>query len=52
MFDPITLSISAGAIIVAILTHIKFSKCYGFEVQTRNIEKQDSPTEKKPLIAR
>jgi len=33
--DVISLSIAIGAVIVAITTHIKFSKCWGFEMTTR-----------------
>ena len=39
MLDPISISIAVSACIVAILTHLKFSKCCGFEIKTRNIQK-------------
>ena len=35
MVDPISVSVAIGAIIVAILTHIKHSSCFGVEVDTR-----------------
>ena len=35
MIDPITLSVAIGAVVVSILTHLKFSKCMGFEISTR-----------------
>ena len=43
MVDPITLSVSLGAVLVAIMTHVKFSKCWGFEIQTRSL-KQTPPS--------
>ena len=36
MIDIISLSLAVGAVIVAITTHIKFSKCWGFEMTTRS----------------
>ena len=35
MIDIVSLSIAVGAILVALTTHIKFSKCWGFEMTTR-----------------
>ena len=43
MVDVITLSVAICAIIVSITTHIKFSKCWGFELQTRT-PKTSAPT--------
>jgi len=36
MIDIISLSIAVGAVLVALTTHIKFSKCWGFEMSTRS----------------
>lgn len=36
MIDVVSLSIAIGAILVALTTHIKFSKCWGFEMITRS----------------
>ena len=55
MIDVISLSIAVGAILVALTTHIKFSKCWGFEMTTRTPIKTsppDSPklVETQPLL--
>lgn len=55
MIDVISLSIAVGAILVALTTHIKFSKCWGFEMTTRTPTKTsppDSPklVETQPLL--
>jgi len=37
MVDPITLTAligGIGSLLVSLITHIKFSKCYGFEMKT------------------
>jgi hypothetical protein len=44
MIDIISLTIAIGAIIVSLSTHIKMSKCWGFEMSTW------TPIEKQPLI--
>ena len=41
--DVISLSIAVGAVLVALTTHIKFSKCWGFEMTTRTPLKQTPP---------
>ena len=43
MLDPISISIAVSACIVAILTHLKFSRCCGFEMKTRNVQKDGVP---------
>lgn len=43
MIDIISLSIAVGAVLVALTTHIKFSKCWGFEMTTRSPLKQTPP---------
>jgi hypothetical protein len=55
MIDVISLSIAVGAVLVALSTHIKFSKCWGFEIATRTPTKSsppDSPqlVETQPLL--
>ena len=55
MIDIISLSIAIGAILVSLTTHIKFSKCWGFEMSTRTPIKSsppDSPklVETQPLL--
>ena len=55
MIDIISLSIAIGAILVSLTTHIKFSKCWGFEMSTRTPTKSsppDSPklVETQPLL--
>jgi hypothetical protein len=55
MIDIISLSLGVVAIIVAITTHIKFSKCWGFEMTTRTPTKQTPPStpailETQPLL--
>lgn len=55
MIDIISLSIAVGAVLVALTTHIKFSKCWGFEMTTRTPTKTsppDSPklVETQPLL--
>lgn len=42
MIDPISFSISIGAILISALTHIKFSKCSvkGFEIETRPLNQE------------
>lgn len=35
MIDVISLSIAIGAIIISALSHIRKSKCYGIEIETR-----------------
>lgn len=35
MIDVISLSLAIGAIIISALTHIRRSKCYGVEIETR-----------------
>lgn len=40
MIDPVSLTIGIIAILTAILTHIKYSQCCGFRVQTRTPEGQ------------
>lgn len=42
MVDIVSLSIALGAVLVSVITHIKFSKCWGFEVYTRT-PKQSPP---------
>lgn len=37
MIDPISISVAIGAIIVAIISHIKTSKCWGVEIETRKL---------------
>ena len=54
MIDIISLSLGVVAVIVAITTHIKFSKCWGFEMTTRT-PKQTPPStptilETQPLL--
>lgn len=36
MIDIISLSFAIGGILIALTTHIRFSKCLGFEVITRS----------------
>lgn len=43
MIDIISLSIAVGAILVALTTHIKFSRCWGFEMITRTPTKSSPP---------
>lgn len=55
MIDIISLSIAIGAVLVALTTHIKFSKCWGFEMTTRTPLKQTPPStpnilETQPLL--
>jgi hypothetical protein len=55
MIDIISLSIAIGAVLVSLTTHIKFSKCWGFEMSTRTPTKwspPDSPklVETQPLL--
>jgi len=47
MVDPISLTVAITASIIAILSHIKKSKCCGIEIQTRNTE-QEKKEEKPP----
>lgn len=54
MVDLVSLIIAIGAVIVSISTHIKYSSCCGFRVETRT-PKNSSPStphkdEKMPLI--
>jgi hypothetical protein len=35
MIDVISLSIAIGAILISALSHIRRSKCYGVEIETR-----------------
>jgi len=48
--DIISLSIAIGAVIVAITTHIKFSKCWGFEMTTRTPPNSPHIVETQPLL--
>lgn len=48
MIDPISISIALGAILVAILTHIKSSSCLGVNIETRNVP--NTPTPSTPLL--
>ena len=54
MIDIISLLIAIGAVLVALTTHIKFSKCWGFEMTTRSPKHTppNSPhiTETQPLL--
>lgn len=54
MIDIISLSIAIGAVLVALTTHIKFSKCWGFEITTRTpkISPPETPKllETQPLL--
>lgn len=36
MVDPISLVIAISAVVMAILSNIRKSKCYGVEIETRN----------------
>lgn len=44
MIDIISLSIAVGAVLVSLTTHIKFSKCWGFELQTRALKNSPPDT--------
>jgi hypothetical protein len=50
MIDIISLSISVGAVLVALITHIKFSKCWGFEITTRTPPHSPDIVETQPLL--
>jgi len=50
MIDIISLSIAIGAILVALSTHIKFSKCWGFEMRTRTPPDSPHIIETQPLL--
>ena len=39
----ITLVISSVSLMTSILTHVKYSECWGFKLKTRN-QKSDSPS--------
>lgn len=45
MLDPVSISVAVCAIIVAILTHIKSSKCFGMELEARTplLESKQNP---------
>ena len=49
--DPyvlLSLITSASSLMVSLMTHIKHSKCWNCEIETRDIPQQES--EKRPLI--
>ena len=48
--DIISLSLGVVAVIVAITTHIKFSKCWGFEITTRTPPSTPAIIETQPLL--
>jgi len=48
--DIISLSLGVVAVIVAITTHIKFSKCWGFEMATRTPPSTPAIIETQPLL--
>lgn len=48
MVEPISLTLALSALIASLFTHIKFSKCCGFEIQTRSIPSTPTPTS--PLL--
>jgi hypothetical protein len=48
--DIISLSLGVVAVIVAITTHIKFSKCWGFEMATRTPPNSPHIIETQPLL--
>jgi len=50
MIDIVSLSLGVVAIIVAITTHIKFSKCWGFEMATRTPPNSPHIIETQPLL--
>jgi len=53
MVDPFTLTaVLAGvaSLVVSILTHIKFSKCYGFELKTINSTTPTGNSPSTPLL--
>lgn len=50
MIDPISLTLAISAVVIAILSHIKTSKCFGMEIVTR--DSTDQKVEKEPLLKR
>jgi hypothetical protein len=50
MIDIVSLSLGIVAVIVAITTHIKFSKCWGFEMATRTPPNSPHIIETQPLL--
>jgi len=52
MIDVISLSIAIGAILISALSHIRKSKCYGVEIETRGLKNSvpDSPIENEKNI--
>lgn len=52
MIDVISLSIAIGAILISALSHIRRSKCYGVEIETRGSKGSvpESPIEKENNI--
>lgn len=55
--DPISLSIAIGAVAIAVITHIKYSSCYGFKMYTRTPPSTTpitplTPDLKTPLLSR
>ena len=48
MIDLVSIIIASGAIIIAVTTHIKYSSCWGFKMET--YKPRDSP-ETTPLLS-
>jgi len=49
MLDPVSLAVAIGGVLIALITHIKHSSCYGFKMNTRTPQITPPQTPQTPI---